>query len=133
MPNVLIIEDDSAISDAYAMVLSGKGYQVHQAPDVTSGLQVAKTVHPEVILLDMLMPGMSGLDFLRQLDLPANLPDTKLIVLSNVESPKVMAEAKQLGAARYLLKIDYTPYEIEKIIQSLLGTDSSKPPDENAG
>jgi CheY-like chemotaxis protein len=119
MPSILLVEDDGNLSNAYTLVLTKLGYTVHQAQDAQQGLLLAAQVQPDIIVADMLMPGMSGLDFLRELNLPSTMPQTKLIVLSNVESPKIIEEAKQLGASRYLLKIDHTPYELEKLIREI--------------
>lgn len=120
MASILIIEDDSAISHVYGLVLSKKGHQVWIAEEANKGIEMAVSNKPDIILLDMLMPGVSGLDLLRKLNIKQNLPDTKLIVMSNIESPKVVEEAKALGAVKYLLKIDFTPYEIDKVIKDLL-------------
>lgn len=118
MANILIIEDDSAIAQAYMIGLSNH-HTVHIAPDALSGLQLAAE-KPDVILLDMLMPSVSGLDFLRQLDPKKNLPDTKIIAISNVESAKIVESAKELGVCKYLLKVDFTPSQIETVINEVL-------------
>lgn len=122
MAKILIVEDDNAIAQSYMMQLVKK-HEVKVAPDVTSGLALAVDA-PDIILLDMLMPGFSGLDFLRQLDPTKALPNTKVIAISNVESPKIVEEARQLGVVKYLLKVDFTPSQIESVIDELLADPS---------
>ncbi len=75
--------------------------------------------HPQVILLDMLMPEMNGIEFLQALQ-PKNLPRTKVCVLSNIENPEIIAAAKKLGAVDYLLKVNYTPYQIADLVKDLV-------------
>ncbi len=120
MVKILVVEDEQPILFAYSKVLTNKGYKVFMASDATQGIEIAQAEKPDVILLDMMMPGLSGLDLLKELDIKKSLPKTKLVVMSNIESPKIIEEAKKLGAARYLLKIDYTPHQVEEIVRELL-------------
>lgn len=120
MAKILIVEDDAAISNAYGLHLTKMGYEVSIAENAEKALNLAKS-KPDIILLDMLMPEMSGLDFLKSLDPKKTLPDTKIIVLSNTESPKIRADAEDYGIASYLLKIDYTPEQIGEVIKKQLG------------
>jgi CheY-like chemotaxis protein len=119
MAKILVVEDEQPILHAYAFVLGKKGHQVFLADDARKGIELAKSEQPDIILLDMMMPGLSGLDLLKALDVKKTLPNTKLVVMSNIESPKIIQQAKRLGAVKYLLKIDYTPYQVEDIIQKL--------------
>lgn len=120
MAKILVVEDEQPILFAYSKVLTNKGHKVLLASDAIEGIELAQKEKPDAILLDMMMPGLSGLDLLKELDVKKNLPKTKLIVTSNIESPKIIEEAKKLGAVKYLLKIDYTPYQVEEIIRDLL-------------
>jgi len=118
--NVLIIEDDAILRDAYETALTLEGYQTRVAGDGQAGLELAAKEEPDLILLDMLMPTLNGLEFLRRFDAPAKHPRTKIIVFSNMSVPSDVKDAMQLGATKYLTKSSFTPKEIESIIQEVL-------------
>lgn len=118
--NVLIIEDDTVLRDAYATALTLDGYHTTTARDGEEGLERAEKDKPDLILLDMLMPKLNGLEFLRRFDAPAKHPKTKIIVFSNMSVPSDVKDAMALGATKYLTKSSFTPKEIESIIQEVL-------------
>lgn len=120
MTSILIIEDDAAILNSYAFLFAKKGYEVHSATNASDGLRLALEVQPQVIILDMLMPGTSGLELLRQLNPKNSLPQTKILVMSNTESSNIMSEALELGASLYLLKVEHTPYTLVDTVDGLL-------------
>ncbi len=122
MTKVLIIEDDQQIRMVYSYALNNNGFKVMEAPDAVTGLKLLDENKPDVILLDMLMPGISGLDFLRQNNIHHRYPDVKLIAFSNIETPRVVEEAKQLGVEKYFLKVDVTPHQMIEIINQLTGS-----------
>lgn len=119
MTKVLVVEDETVLADAYKIVLEKAGYDVYVAYRGQQGLELAATHKPNVILLDMLMPEMNGIDFLKELK-PKQLPHTKVCVLSNIENPEIMKAATKLGAVDYLLKVNYTPYQIADIVDKLI-------------
>ena len=118
--NILIIEDDAVLRDAYATALTLDGYHIRTAGDGQEGLKLAEQAEPDLILLDMLMPTLNGLEFLRRFDGPVKHPRTKIIVFSNMSVPSDVKDAISLGAAKYLTKSSFTPKEIESIIQEVL-------------
>lgn len=121
MAKVLIIEDDAILQGAYTTVLTMEGFTVDSAPDGQEGLRKAQADEPDIILLDMLMPNMNGIDFLKMYDLKNKHPNTKVIVFSNISIPESMKEAMQLGAVKYLTKASFTPKEMVATIKDLLG------------
>ena len=118
MTKVLIIEDDDTIANAYGLALQKDGYEVHMAPDGLKGLQMAENIHPDIIMLDLLMPNMGGLEFLKAFEADHH-PNTKVLVFTNMLAPSTMSAAEQLGAIKYLTKSDYTPKEISELIKQL--------------
>jgi CheY-like chemotaxis protein len=120
MPKVLIVEDDPILRDAFATVLKAEQHEVMAASDGVEGLELAAQQLPEVILLDMLMPTLNGLEFLRSLDAPANHPRAQIIVFSNMSVPSDVKQALELGATKYLTKSSFTPKEIAAIIKDVL-------------
>jgi two-component system response regulator (stage 0 sporulation protein F) len=128
MAKVLIVEDDIDIRGAYVFALMRAGYQVVQASDGPQAITLFEKERPDVVLLDMLMPGMSGLDFLRQTNITSRFPQTKILALSNIDTPRVVEQAKELGAAEYLIKVDMTPHQMVDLIKHhLSGSAAGKP------
>lgn len=119
MPSILVVEDYPSIQKIYQTVLSQEGYTVALASDGKEALEKATANPPELILLDLLMPNLGGLEFLRAFNL-ANHPDTKVIVFSNLASPELAQEAKELGASQYLTKSNFTPKKLLEVIHQTL-------------
>lgn len=113
---ILIVEDEEPIANAYKIVLEQAGYSVLVANQAESGVHLALSEKPAIILLDVMLPGVNGLEMLKRLDLKKNLPDTRVIALSNVESQAIVDEALSLGAVDFLRKVDYTPHQIVEVV-----------------
>ncbi len=107
---VLLIEDDAAIVSGLELNLSLEGYQVLSAADGETGLRVAGERNPDVIVLDVMLPGMNGLEVLRRLR--ERSPDTPVLILSarNEEADKVLG--LQLGADDYMSK----PFSLSELL-----------------
>lgn len=109
-PRVLIVEDDDVIREIYAMKFELEGYPVAVAVNGEEALEVSGRFKPDVILLDMMMPVMGGLDFMkRYLERYDAGPQAQIIVFSNISAPLQMNEVIELGAADYWVKSDFTP------------------------
>jgi two-component system alkaline phosphatase synthesis response regulator PhoP len=103
MAKLLIVEDDEMLNQAYKLILEKEGHDVKIAFNGKEGLAIAKEFKPELILLDIMMPVMNGIEFLKAYDAPAH-PETIIIVLSNLNEDSEVQEALKLGAQRYILK-----------------------------
>lgn len=108
MAKILVIEDDIALQEAYSFILKSAGHRVKSVYDGQEGLAATRTETFDVILLDMLMPVMDGLEFLEEFHKhhPAH---TKVIFFSNMLEPEVERQATELGAYRCVLKSSTTP------------------------
>lgn len=122
MTSVLLAEDDERIRAIYAFALEHEGFEVAMASSGAEALSWVEQRQFDVILLDMLMSGMSGLDFLRAYDVKTHCPQTKVIALTNFDSPQIVAKAQKLGVTQYLTKADYEPKEIVEYIRKLVAT-----------
>jgi twitching motility two-component system response regulator PilH len=111
MSNVLVIEDNKTLSHAYKLILQKEGFTVRVAYNGQEGLDLAKLSEPSLVLLDMLMPIMDGLQFLRKFK-PADHPDTTIIILSNLNEDEQVKQALRLGASQYILKASTSPQEL---------------------
>jgi DNA-binding response OmpR family regulator len=111
MSKVLIIEDNETLNEAYKLILEKDGHKVSTAFNGEEGLEKLKKSAPDLILLDMLMPKMDGLEFLRRFKAD-KYPKTTIIILSNLNEDEQVEEARKLGAHRYILKANTSPREL---------------------
>src|SRR5581483_10905332 len=109
MAKVLVVEDDDVIRAAYQIVLKRQGHFVTTATNGAEALGLALQHTPHVILLDMLMPQMSGLQFLKSYK-PHRPPETKVVALSNIEDYR--QEAYNHGVDEFWVKASFTPGEV---------------------
>lgn len=117
---VLLVEDNDFIRKMYQFKLAKSGIEVNEAPDGESAIKAIKEHKPDVVLLDIMMPGMSGIDVLKQLKKDKMVPDLPVLVLTNVMNQQSINEAKKLGARDYIVKTDLTPSQVLEKIQSYL-------------
>jgi len=115
MKRILIVEDEKSLAQAYQTILTTHGYAVDLAYDGEEALGLIKTGTFDLILLDMNMPKMNGLEMLRQLE-AANLQN-RVIVFSNQDAQADIDEAFRLGAKRYLLKSWAAPQDLVKVVE----------------
>lgn len=120
MTKVLIIEDNETLNEAYKLILEKDGHEVATAFNGEEGLEKLQTMTPDLILLDMLMPKMDGLEFLRHYE-PGKFPQTQIIILSNLNEDEQVEEARKLGAHRYILKANTSPKELAAKVNHIIG------------
>lgn len=121
MATILIVEDDPRLELTYKTLFGQKGLKVNWAYNGEEAM-AAITEPPEIIILDITMPKMNGLEFLKQFKKKYPDSKTKVIIFSNMATPDNMAQAYDLGAVKYLVKSQTTPKqlleEVEKTITS---------------
>ena len=118
---ILIVEDESDLNEAYKMILTKAGYTVITSFDGQEALEKVREHKPDLILLDLRMPRMDGIEFLHKANLRDSHPSTKVIVFSNYDMQKEIDEAYQLGAERYILKAWASPKELLQVVEEALG------------
>ncbi len=122
---ILIVEDDATLNEAYETLLHQVGgYKVLVASNGQEALKVVAKTEPDLIFLDLRMPVMSGLEFLKKYDKSKKHPDVKIIVFSNYDMQKEIDEAYKLGADRYVLKAWASPKELLRIVETSLEPDA---------
>ena len=120
MPTVLVVEDDPAILDAVAYSIRRDGHQVLTAADGVAGLEVAREHHPDAIVLDVMLPRMSGLDVCRILRAEAPVP---ILLLTARDSEADRVQGLEIGADDYLTK-PFSMRELRARVASLLRRDA---------
>ncbi len=109
---LLIVEDDFYIRDIYKIAAKNKGYVVYTAADGEEALSLAKVAHPDIILLDIMLPKVSGIDILKTIKSWEGYKDVPIIMVTNVGENETYQQALQAGAADYILKVQQTPVQI---------------------
>lgn len=118
---VLCIEDEHFISELYARALSRRGYQVDVEMDGQKGLSKAQTDSYDVILLDLMIPTIDGIEILRTLRDPAKTPrlKAKVIIITNLEQREDVRADIEKQADGYIVKAEITPRELADILDKL--------------
>ena len=116
MAKILIIEDERVLAEMYKEKFEKEGFEVYLAFTSDEGLNLVKKEKPDLILLDILLPGKDGIFFLKWLKNEPEISSIPVVVISNYDDPRAKKEAFELGVKEYLLKTDYTPHQlVEKI------------------
>ena len=118
--NVLVVEDERILREAYVNILSHEGYSATQAINGRDALEKLAQKHFDLILLDILMPEMNGLEFLQKAELTKNYPHTKVIAFSNLSDHHKLEHMLQLGVTQNILKSNLSPKQLAKTVEKLL-------------
>jgi PAS domain S-box-containing protein len=116
-PRILVIDDEPRIRDACILVLSDKGFDVSAAPDGEQGLQMIKEKHFDIVLVDLMMPTISGFDVLSEVR--SNHPDTVVIVITGYATLEHSIEAMKKGAFDFIPK-PFTPDQLRAVVDKSL-------------
>lgn len=118
---VLVIENEQFISDLYARALVRQGYRVDIEADGVTGLAAAKTDKYDIILLDLMMPNLTGVEILRTLRDPAKTPHfkAKVIITTNLEEREEVRTELEKMADGYIIKAEMTPNELVAFLDSV--------------
>ena len=118
---ILIVEDDPMIRDMYRVVLVDKQYSVEIAGDAEAAYQKISVFKPDCIFLDIMLPGVSGLEILRELRTNPihNCQNVKIVILTNLAQNSVSENAIANGADGFIIKADILPKDLPAVIKSL--------------
>ncbi len=119
--NVLIIEDDFFVRDLYIRQFTKSGFGVSAAEDGTEGVAKVEEQKPDIILLDIMLPKLSGLEVLKRLKENPTTKPIPVILLTNLSEDQTIKDGFELGAEGYLIKSAYTPEQVVKEVAKLLG------------
>lgn len=117
---ILLVDDDSFLRDMYATKFTELKHEVDVATNGAEALEKLGEQSFDVVLLDMTMPVMSGLDFLKEAKSLEKTTKTKFIVLSNQGEDSDRAAAKEAGAVGYIVKAESIPSDVVKKVESII-------------
>lgn len=116
MRRLLIVEDDDILNDVYKMILSTEPYDIDVAFSGQEALNHINKQSYDLILLDLMMPEMDGVEFLQQFQ-PDLHPETKIIITSNLSAGDMVTQAMQLGAHKSVVKADLSPKQLINLVR----------------
>jgi len=124
---VAIIEDDMAIVQMYRTKFETEGYDVATAPDGATGLELIDSFSPDIVLLDLMMPNMNGLDMLSRLRSQPNGREAKVVVLTNMGDTETATKVFKMSADDYIVKAEMTPKQVAERVKALLAKGPTPP------
>jgi DNA-binding response OmpR family regulator len=127
MKKVLIIEDDPIVSNVYRNKLAVEGYRAETAPDGETGLKTMRTFKPDTIILDLMMPKMSGIDVIKQIRSEEEFAKIPIIVFSNTYLTNMIQEAWKAGATKCISKSSCSPKEVIDLVRHTIGDSGAIP------
>ncbi len=118
---VLCIEDEHFIGELYSRALSKKGYEVTIIPDGQKALVEAQTNKYDIVLLDLMVPNLTGIEILRALRDPAKSPDftAKIIITTNLDQRDDIRDSIESQADAYIVKAELTPHELANFVDTV--------------
>jgi CheY-like chemotaxis protein len=119
-PRVLMVEDHPDVADLYQLKLQLEGYRVAVASDGVAGLELARSLKPDLVLLDVHVPQLDGLQVLAALREDDATRDMLVVVCSEDDNPQLIREAKRLSAAAYLVKAHLLPSRLSRTVADVL-------------
>lgn len=117
---IAIIEDDQAISQMYRIKFESEGYEVETAENGKLGLELCEKMRPSIILLDLMMPEMTGSEMLEKLRRTDWGKHIKVVILTNMGEQEIPPQVKELGVSAVILKADMTPRQVADLVQKQL-------------
>lgn len=118
---ILIVEDEVSLRSALREKLEREGFEALEAKNGVEGLAAALSEHPDLILLDIIMPVMDGMTMLKKLREDVRGMDAKVIVLTNLSDNEKLADAMEHGTYDYLVKSDWKLEDVVKVVGERLG------------
>jgi DNA-binding response OmpR family regulator len=117
---ILIVEDEKPLREAFAFLLKSEGFVVDMAENGKVALAKLRSFKPHLLLLDMLMPVMSGEEFLKRAQLATTHPHVKTLMLSNLSDAISLEDASAYGVNDSILKADLSPKQLAAKVKKML-------------
>ena len=120
MKKILVIEDDKFLRELITQKLIKEDFEVSEAVDGEEGIKKIKEEKPDLILLDLILPGIDGFEVLARMKKESTLPPIPVVILSNLGQKDDVEKGLKMGAVDYLIKAHFTPGEIIEKIKAVL-------------
>jgi DNA-binding response OmpR family regulator len=127
MKKILIIEDNQLIANVYRNKLAVEGYQTEAAIDGETGLKMMRTFKPDAIILDLMLPKMTGVDVIKEIRTESEFSKMPVIVFSNTYLTNLIQEAWKAGATKCISKANCSPKEVLDVVRNTIGDSGSIP------
>ena len=130
MKRILIVEDDQLVANVYRNRFAVEGFDAEVAPDGASALEILRKLHPDVMLLDLVLPELSGVEVIQRIRADQEFKDLPIVVFTNTYLTSMVQQAWKAGATKCLSKASCTPKQVIEVIRTTLGLNAAigKPP-----
>lgn len=118
---IAIVEDDQTISQMYRFKFEAEGYKVETAENGRLGLELIQSLKPDIVLLDLMMPEMTGDQVLQEMRKSSWGKDIKVIILTNMGEQEIPESVKSMGVTAVVLKANMTPRQVFELVKKHLG------------
>jgi CheY-like chemotaxis protein len=129
MKKILIVEDDLIVANIYRNKFSVEGYSVEVALDGLAGLETIHSFRPDVVILDLMLPKMSGVELLKKIRSEPDFQKLPVIVFSNTYLSNMVQEAWKAGATKCLSKANCTPKQLIEVLRSTFPNNGAGAPE----
>lgn len=121
MPKLLIVDDEDGVRALVRMTLNTSDYEILEASDGRQALQMARGQHPDLVLLDVMLPDLSGFDICRELKDDPTMASTTIVMLTAKAQTADVGEAEEAGADGYFTK-PFSPIALMRKVESVFGS-----------
>ncbi len=128
MKKILIVEDDQIVANIYRNKFSLEGFEVEVANNGLTGLDLAQTFQPDAVILDLMLPKMTGVDFMKKIRAQEGFQKLPVIVFSNTYLTNMVQEAWKAGATKCLSKANCTPKQVIDVLKTTLNINGALVP-----
>src|SRR5499427_6514213 len=125
---ILIVEDDQIVANIYRNKFSVEGYEVEVALDGQAGMEMLHTFRPDAVVLDLMLPKMNGVDFMKHIRAKSDFQKLPVIVFSNTYLTNMVQEAWKAGATKCLSKANCTPKQVIEVLRTTLNLNGTSTP-----
>lgn len=119
MKTILFVEDDPFLIDIYTKKFKKSGFDIKVADSGEKALSMIRDAKPDIVLLDIVLPEIGGWEIIKKIKENPEMDDLKIVILSNLGQRTEVEKGLNLGAARYLIKAQYTPSEVVEEIKKI--------------
>lgn len=117
---ILLVEDDGMVRSIYKARFEADGFNVLVSPDGGSGLEIAKKEKPDIIMLDIILPGLDGFSVLEEIKRDQSTKNIPVIMLTNLATVEDKTKGQKMGAIGYYVKASLTPGQVSEKIKNIL-------------